>query len=78
MQLKELVEYMAKSLVDDIGGVDVQEIQGEQSSMIQLRVSKGDLGKIIGKRGQNVGSLRTIVTAVAAKHQRRVLLEIVE
>lgn len=78
MQLKEIVEYLAKSLVDDIGGVDVQEIQGEQSSMIQLRVSKGDLGKIIGKRGKNAGSLRTIVNAVAAKHQRRVLLEIIE
>ena len=78
MQLKEIVEYLAKSLVDDIGGVDVQEIQGELSSMIQLRVSKGDLGKIIGKRGRNAGSLRTIVNAVAAKHQRRVLLEIIE
>ena len=78
MQLKEFVEYLAKSLVDDIDGVDVQEIQGEQSSMIQLRVSKGDLGKIIGKRGKNAGSLRTIVNAVAAKHQRRVLLEIIE
>ena len=78
MQLKEIVEYMAKALVDDIDNVDVQEIRGDQSSVIELRVSKADLGKVIGKQGQNAASLRTILNAVSAHHRRRVFLEIIE
>ena len=78
MQLKEIVEYMAKALVDDVDNVEVLEIEGDQSSVIELRVSKTDLGKVIGKQGKNAASLRTILNAVAAKYRRRVFLEIIE
>ena len=78
MQLKEIVEYMAKALVDDPDSVEVKEIRGEQSSVIELKVSKADLGKVIGKQGQNAEALRTILSAVAAKHHKRGFLDVIE
>ncbi len=76
--LKELVEFMAKSLVDNPDQVEVNEIVGEQTTVVELRVSKEDLGKVIGKQGRTARSMRTILNAASTKLQKRSVLEIVE
>ncbi len=76
--LKELVEFMAKSLVDAPDEVEVNEIVGEQTTVVELRVSKNDLGKVIGKQGRTARSMRTILNAASTKLQKRSVLEIVE
>jgi uncharacterized protein len=76
--LRTLVEVMARALVENPDDVDVREITGGQSSLIELRVSRADLGSIIGKAGRNVDALRTIVSASSAKHKRRVILDVIE
>jgi predicted RNA-binding protein YlqC (UPF0109 family) len=76
--LKELVEFMAKSLVDNPDEVEVNEIVGEQTTVVELRVSKEDLGKVIGKQGRTARSMRTILNAASTKLQKRSVLEIVE
>ncbi len=76
--LKELVEFMAKSLVDKPEEVEVNEIVGEQTTVVELKVSKDDLGKVIGKQGRTARSMRTILNAASTKLQKRSVLEIVE
>lgn len=76
--MKELVQYLAKSLVDDPDSVEVTEMQGEAGSVLELRVAQKDLGRIIGKQGRTARSIRTIVNAAAALANQRVVLEIVE
>ena len=76
--LKDLVEYIARALVDDPDGVVVREIEGEHISVIELSVAKGDLGKVIGKEGRIAQATRTILNSVAAKLQKRAVLEIIE
>lgn len=76
--LKDLVEFMAKSLVDHPEKVEVKEVAGEQTTVVELRVDKGDLGKVIGKQGRTARSMRTILTAASTKLQKRSVLEIVE
>ena len=78
MELKELVEVIAKALVDEPESVDVREVEGDRSTVIELRVSKNCLGSIIGKRGRNVQSIRTIVNAAAAKLNKRVMIDVIE
>jgi hypothetical protein len=76
--MKELVKFIAKALVDNPDEVSVNEVEGEQTSVIELRVAKGDLGKIIGKHGKTAQSIRTILSAASAKIGKRAVLEIVE
>jgi len=76
--MKALVEQMAKALVDNPDAVKVNEIEGEQASVIELSVAKEDLGKIIGKQGRTARAMRTILTAASAKHHKRATLEIIE
>lgn len=76
--MRELVEYMAKALVDDSDNVNVTEVEGERVTIIELRVAPGDLGKVIGKQGRTARALRTILTANATKLRKRAVLEIVE
>ncbi|MBW6516564.1 MAG: KH domain-containing protein [Candidatus Cloacimonetes bacterium] len=76
--MKEILEYIAKALVDDPSQVDVKEIVGEKVTIYELKVSKSDIGKIIGKRGRTAGALRTILNAVSTKQGKRSELEIVE
>lgn len=76
--LKELVEFMAKSLVDNPEEVEVNEITGEQTTVVELKVDKSDLGKVIGKQGRTARSMRTILTAASTKLKKRSVLEIVE
>lgn len=76
--MKELVEYMAKALVDFPDQVSVSEVEGNQTSVIELKVAKTDLGKIIGKQGRTARAMRTLLGAAAAKLKKRVVLEILE
>ena len=76
--MKDLVDYLAKSLVDNPDAVEVKEIQGEAASVLELRVAKEDLGRIIGKQGRTAKSIRTILNAAATRVNRKVVLEIVE
>ncbi|MFQ5540387.1 MAG: KH domain-containing protein [Candidatus Binatia bacterium] len=76
--MKELVQYLAKSLVDNPDAVEVKETQGETASVLELRVAKQDLGRIIGKQGRTAKSIRTILNAAASRVNRKVVLEIVE
>ena len=76
--MKKLVECIAKALVDEPEAVVVSEIQGEQTSVIELRVAKDDIGKIIGKQGRTARAIRTILSASSAKIKKRSVLEILE
>ncbi len=76
--LKDLVSLMAKALVDHPESVDVREIEGEQTSIIELRVAKDDLGKVIGKQGRTARAMRTILSATSTKLRKRSVLEIIE
>lgn len=76
--MKNLIAYMAKALVDDPEKVVVTEINGTQSSVIELKVSKEDVGKIIGKQGHTVMALRTILGAASMKLNKRCFLDLLE
>jgi len=76
--MKDLVAYLAKALVDKPEEVVVTEIEGEQTSVIELRVAKEDFGKVIGKHGRTARALRTILGAASAKMKKRSFLEILE
>jgi hypothetical protein len=76
--MKELVQYLARSLVDNPDAVEVIETQGETASVLELKVAKQDLGRIIGKQGRTAKSIRTILNAAASRVNRKVVLEIVE
>jgi predicted RNA-binding protein YlqC (UPF0109 family) len=76
--LKDLVIFMAQSLVDMPDQVEVTEMVGEQTTVFELKVAKEDLGKIIGKQGRTARSLRTILNAASTKLRKRSVLEIIE
>jgi predicted RNA-binding protein YlqC (UPF0109 family) len=78
LRMRELVEYIAKSLVDNPDHVEVKEVEGEKTTVYELRVGPGDLGKVIGKRGRTARSIRTILNAAATKAGKRAVLEILE
>lgn len=75
---KELVEYIAKSLVDDPASVVVNIIEGEKSTILELKVAEPDIGKVIGKHGRIAKAVRTILSATATKTGKRVVLEILD
>lgn len=75
--MKELVEFMAKSLVDNPDSVVVNEVNGEQSITLKLTVAPEDMGKIIGKQGRIAKAIRTVIKAVAVKQNKRVIVEII-
>jgi len=75
---KDLVEYIAKSLVDNPEGVSVNVIEGEKSTILELRVSPDDIGKVIGKHGRIAKAIRTVLSASATKTGKRVVLEILD
>lgn len=76
--IKVLIESIAKALVDKPEEVEVTEVEGEQTTVVELKVAKDDLGKIIGKEGRTAKALRTILGAASAKLRRRSVLEIIE
>jgi predicted RNA-binding protein YlqC (UPF0109 family) len=78
VMMKELIKYMAQALVDNPDKVEVSEIIGEQTSVLELRVAKEDLGKVIGKQGRTAKAMRTILSAASTKIRKRSVLEIIE
>jgi predicted RNA-binding protein YlqC (UPF0109 family) len=76
--MKELVEFMAKAMVDNPQHVEVTEIAGGRTLVIELKVAKEDMGKIIGKKGRNVQAMRTILNGASGKFRKNVVLEIIE
>jgi len=78
MEMKDLISYIAKALVDKPEEVSVTEIEGEQTSVIELKVAKEDLGKVIGKQGRTARAMRTILSASSTKINKRSVLEIIE
>jgi predicted RNA-binding protein YlqC (UPF0109 family) len=77
-ELRDLIEYVGKALVDMPDQVEVNEIEGEQTTVIELKVDKSDLGKVIGKQGRTARALRTILNAASTKLKKRSVLEIIE
>ena len=76
--MKELVQYLARCLVSNPDAVEVKETEGETALVLELRVAKEDLGRIIGKQGRTAKSIRTILNAATSRTNRKVVLEIVE
>lgn len=76
--MKELIKYIAQALVDNPDEVKVTEVEGEQTSVIELKVAKEDLGKVIGKQGRTARAMRTILSAASTKVRKRAVLEIIE
>ena len=76
--VKDLILMIAKSLVDKPEEVDLQEVEGEKTTVLELRVAKEDLGKVIGKQGKTARAMRTILNATATKLKKRAVLEIIE
>ncbi len=76
--LKELVEYLAKNLVENPDAVSVEAIEDEKTTTLRLKVAQSDLGRVIGKQGRTARAMRTVLTAAAAKSGRRAALEILE
>ena len=76
--MKELLQYLAQSLVSNPDAVEVKETQGDNASVLELKVAKEDLGRIIGKQGRTAKSIRTILNAAASRTNRKIVLDIVE
>ena len=76
--MRDLIKYIAEALVDNPEQVSVEEVEGNQTSVLELKVSKDDLGKVIGKQGRTARAMRTILSAASAKEKKRTVLEIVE
>jgi uncharacterized protein len=76
--MKEFIEFIVRALVDHPEAVEVSEVEGSRTTVYELRVGQGDLGKVIGKNGQTAKSIRTLLTAAAARTGKRAVLEILE
>ncbi len=76
--MKDLVKYIAQALVDNPDEVAVSEVEGNQTSVLELKVAKEDLGKVIGKQGRTARAMRTVLSAASAKIKKRTVLEIIE
>jgi len=76
--MKNLIYYIAQALVDNPEQVTVSEVEGNQTSVLELKVAKEDLGKVIGKQGRTARAMRTILSAASAKVKKRSVLEIIE
>ena len=76
--MKDLISYIAQALVDRPKEVSVTEVEGNQTSVLELKVAKEDLGKVIGKQGRTARAMRTILSAASAKIRKRTVLEIIE
>jgi hypothetical protein len=76
--MKDLISYIAQALVDQPEEVSVTEVEGNQTSVLELKVAKEDIGKVIGKQGRTARAMRTILSAASAKIRKRTVLEIIE
>ena len=78
MLIKELILYIAQAIVDNPDEVSVSVIEGAQTDVLELKVAKSDLGKVIGKKGRNVQAIRAILNSASGKFKKRVVLELIE
>ena len=76
--MKDLVEYIAKALVDEVDRIEISEITGNQTNIIELKVAKEDIGKVIGRQGRTADAIRTILNCAAAKLSKRYILQIID
>jgi hypothetical protein len=76
--MKDLIKHIVQSLVDNPDEVTVTEVEGNQTSVLELKVAKEDLGKVIGKQGRTARAIRTILSAASAKLKKRTIMEIIE
>jgi len=76
--MKDLIDYIARALVDHPEQVSVTEVKGDQATVLELKVAKEDIGKVIGKQGRTAKAMRTVLSAASAKIKKRTVLEIVE
>ncbi len=76
--MKDLVEYIARALVDNPDDVSINEVCGEQTTVVELKVAKEDLGKVIGKQGKTARAIRTLLNAASTKLRKKAVLEIIE
>ncbi|HEY3037121.1 MAG TPA: KH domain-containing protein [Pyrinomonadaceae bacterium] len=76
--MREAIEMVIKSLVDDVDAVDVREVDHKGATLIEVRVAPGDMGKVIGRQGKTIRALRSLAQAVSLKRKHRFMLEIVE
>ena len=76
--MKDLVEYIAKALVDEVDRIEISEIAGNQTNIIELKVAKEDIGKVIGRQGRTADAIRTILNCAAAKLSKRYILQIID
>ena len=78
VSMKSLVEYIAKALVDEVDRIEISEITGNQTNIIELKVAKEDIGKVIGRQGRTADAIRTILNCAAAKLSKRYILQIID
>jgi len=76
--MKDLIKRIVQAMVDNPEQIEISEIEGDQTTVLELKVAKEDLGKVIGKKGRNAQALRDILNAVSAKRRKRTILEIIE
>ena len=76
--MKDLVEFIARALVDEISRIEISEIAGNQTNIIELKVAKEDIGKVIGRQGRTADAIRTILNCAAAKLNKRYILQIID
>jgi predicted RNA-binding protein YlqC (UPF0109 family) len=76
--IKELIDYIARSLVDNVDNIEINEIAGTQTNVIELKVAKEDIGKVIGRNGRTADAIRTILNCGAAKLNKRYILHIID
>ena len=76
--MKDLIEYIVRAMVDNPEQVEISEIEGQQSTVFELRVAKSDMGKVIGKKGRNINAVRIILQCASATSGKRIVLELVE
>ena len=78
VSMKDLVDYIAKALVDEVDRIEISEIAGNQTNIIELKVAKEDIGKVIGRQGRTADAIRTILNCAAAKLSKRYILQIID
>ena len=78
VSMKDLVEYIAKALVDEVDRIEISEITGNRTNIIELKVAKEDIGKVIGRQGRTADAIRTILNCAAAKLSKRYILQIID
>ena len=78
VSMKELVEFIARALVDEVDRIEINEITGNQTNIIELKVAKEDIGKVIGRQGRTADAIRTILNCAAAKLSKRYILQIID